>query len=155
MAYAHRNLIVHRDLKPSNILVTPAGQVKLLDFGIAKLLDSQPAALHTLTQAPLTPSSAAPEQLLGQPATTATDTFALGVLMFELLTGTHPWVSSGAPIAQAVRAVLNQPAPLASVAATGNDRSPVPAQALRGDLDAIMSKALRKEPGSDTSRPML
>jgi len=147
MAYAHSNLIVHRDLKPSNILVTASGQVKVLDFGIAKLLDGPSAPMHTLTQAPLTPSSAAPEQLLGKPVTTASDTFALGVLLFELLTGTLPWVSSGAPIAQAVRAVLNQPAPLASVAAAGNDRSPVSAQALRGDLDAIISKALRAEPG--------
>lgn len=147
MAYAHSHLIVHRDLKPSNILVTPGGQVKVLDFGVAKLLDSQPASLHTLTQAPLTPSSAAPEQLLGKPPTTATDTFALGVLLFELLTGSHPWVSSGAPIAQAVRAILNQPAPAASVTAARNDRAPVAAQALRGDLDAIIAKALREEPG--------
>ncbi|MGH8253150.1 MAG: protein kinase domain-containing protein [Steroidobacteraceae bacterium] len=146
MAYAHSNLIVHRDLKPSNILVTAGGQVKVLDFGIAKLLDGQSAELNTLTQAPLTPSSAAPEQLLGKPVTTATDTFALGGLLFELLTGRLPWISSGAPIAQAVRAVLEKPAPLASVAAAGNDKSPVYAQALRGDLDAIISKALRAEP---------
>ena len=140
VAYAHSILIVHRDLKASNILVTADGHVKLLDFGVAKLLDSTADA--AVTQAPLTPAAAAPEQLLGQPITTATDTYALGVLLFELLTGAHPWVNSGSPIAQALRAVVNKPAPMASsVAAT-----PAAARALRGDLDAIIAKALRDEP---------
>jgi len=140
VAYAHSSLIVHRDLKASNILVTADGQVKLLDFGIAKLLDS--GSDPALTQAPLTPAFAAPEQLLGQPITTATDTYALGVLLFELLTGAHPWIRSGSAIAQAMRAVVNKPAPLASSAAA----TPVSARALRGDLDAIVAKALREEP---------
>lgn len=148
MAYAHSSLIVHRDLKASNILVTRAGQVKVLDFGIAKLLDTQPGTSDPPTLAPLTPSCAAPEQLLGRPITTATDTYALGVLLFELLTGTHPWVSTGAPIAQAVRAMLHRPAPLASLTATNHAESPVSARTLRGDLDAIIAKSLREEPGS-------
>jgi len=146
IAYAHASLIVHRDLKASNILVTADGHVKLLDFGIAKLLDSGPDGDLTqasLTRAPLTPASAAPEQLLGQPVTTATDTYALGVLLFELLTGAHPWVKCGSPIAQAVRAVVNKEVPLASTVA----ETPAAARALRGDLDAIISKSLRHEPG--------
>jgi eukaryotic-like serine/threonine-protein kinase len=141
VAYAHSSLIVHRDLKASNILVTADRHVKLLDFGIAKLLGSGTDA--NLTQAPLTPACAAPEQLLGQPVTTATDTYALGVLLFELLTGAHPWVKSGSPIAQAVRAVVNKQAPLASTVA----ETPAGARALRGDLDAIIAKSLRDEAG--------
>src|ERR1700733_11422957 len=94
VAYAHRNLIVHRDLKPSNILVTPNGAVKLLDFGIAKLLDAQRARVTQAAATPMTPICAAPEQLTGAAVTTATDVYALGLLLFELLSGTHPWMGS-------------------------------------------------------------
>jgi hypothetical protein len=146
VAYAHRNLIVHRDLKASNILVTAGGAVKLLDFGIAKLLDPQLARVTQAAVAPMTPICAAPEQLTGSPITTATDVYALGLLLFELLTGTHPWITSGTPMLQALRTALNRTAPLASQAAEANADAPVAARLVRGDLDAIIAKALRTEP---------
>jgi eukaryotic-like serine/threonine-protein kinase len=144
VAYAHRNLVVHRDLKPQNILVDSDGRVRLLDFGIAKLLGQVPAA--ELTRAPMTPDYAAPEQLTGETVTTATDVFALGVLLFELLTGDRPWHNEGLPVASAVKRLLNEPAPLPSRAADKLADAPNPARRLRGDLDAIVSKCLRKEP---------
>jgi non-specific serine/threonine protein kinase/serine/threonine-protein kinase len=146
VAYAHRSLIVHRDLKPSNILVTADGTVKLLDFGIAKLLDPELARVTQVAVAPMTPICAAPEQLTGGPITTATDVYALGLLLFELLAGSHPWMTSGTPMAQALRTVLQRSAPLASRTAEANTHAPVPARLLRGDLDAIIAKALRTEP---------
>jgi non-specific serine/threonine protein kinase/serine/threonine-protein kinase len=145
VAYAHRNLVVHRDLKPANILVTAEGQVKLLDFGVAKLIAPDDHGL-TRTAAPLTPSSAAPEQLLGGPVTTATDVYTLGLLLFELLTGNRPWSPAGAPIAHAMRVVLERPAPPPSATAASLPDPPLPARMLRGDWDAIVAKALRKEP---------
>src|SRR5580704_4599512 len=147
VAYAHRNLIVHRDLKPSNILVTPGGAVKLLDFGIAKLLDAQRARVTQAASTPLTPICAAPEQLTGGAVTTATDVYALGLLLFELLCGTHPWMGSDTPVLQAMRTVLQRPAPSLSKTAEARPNPPVPVRLLRGDLDAIVAKALRKEPG--------
>jgi eukaryotic-like serine/threonine-protein kinase len=146
VAYAHRNLIVHRDLKPSNILVTAGGTVKLLDFGIAKLIDPQLARVTQVRVAPMTPICAAPEQLTGGPITTATDVYALGLLLFELLVGSHPWMTSGTPMLQALRTVLQRSAPIASRTSEANPDAPVAARLLSGDLDAIIAKALRTEP---------
>jgi len=146
VAYAHRNLVVHRDLKPANILVTAQGQVKLLDFGVAKLIADADRNLTRVLGVPLTPASAAPEQLLGQSVTTATDVYALGLLLFELLTGERPWSPAGEPIAHAMRVVLERPAPAPSAMAASLASPPVPKRLLRGDWDAIVAKALRKEP---------
>ncbi|MEO8459053.1 MAG: protein kinase [Dokdonella sp.] len=147
VAFAHRNLVVHRDLKPDNILVDASGAVKLLDFGIAKLIDAATLPRdddHTV--APFTPDYAAPEQISGEAVTTATDVYALGVLLFELLTGERPLRTRGLPSNQAMSLLLDRTAPAPSKLASGNRDSPLPARLLRGDLDAIVAKCLRKEP---------
>ena len=143
---AHRNLIVHRDLKPSNILVDAAGRVKLLDFGIAKLLtdtDGLEADPTRMEERVLTPAYAAPEQILGQPVTTATDVYALGVVLYELLAGRLPHrrdTGSAAGLAEEVeRETLVRPS---RVAAARGD-----ARLLVGDLDTIALKALARDPG--------
>lgn len=144
LGYAHRRLIVHRDIKPSNILVTSEGQVKLLDFGIAKLLgDASDRADLTQPAARLaTPDYAAPEQLTGDAVTVSTDLFAVGAVLFELVTGARPF-SSG-------RRSTDQEAPLASTradaVACGNPLGARLASTLRGDLDAILARALAPDP---------
>lgn len=151
--FAHANLVVHRDLKPGNILVTEEGDVRLLDFGIAKLLDAADAGSSTTGDLLLlTPEHAAPEQFLGAGVTTATDVYALGVLLYELLTGSRPF--QHVPPLELHRAVCEQdPAPPSRGPAhperrrTRPGRPPVPAARLAGDLDCIVLKALRKDPG--------
>ncbi len=134
---AHRNLVVHRDLKPSNILVTPDGVVKLLDFGLAKLLDPLPRladAPSTMTgQRWMTPEYAAPEQVLSQPITTSTDVYQLGAVLYRLLVGRPPFGDRGANVHRLETAILE------------HDVEPL-GDSLGGDLDAIVRKALAKEP---------
>lgn len=142
VAYAHARLIVHRDLKPSNVLVTTAGAVKLLDFGIARLLEGERADTTALTQANgrvLTPDYASPEQIRGEPLGTASDVYSLGVLAYELLAGTRPYRLGRGNAAELDAAVAR-----ASIAsASSRAASTTDSRALRGDLDAIVSQALR------------
>lgn len=144
VAYAHRNLVVHRDLKPSNVLVTPEGQVKLLDFGVAHALESPGQTL--MTQIVFTPDYAAPEQFEGRNPTTATDVYALGAILFELLVGRPPWQLANSAFAGAMRVMRDQP-PLPSRAAAERDEPPIAPERLRGDLDVIVQKAMRYEAG--------
>lgn len=145
VAYAHRNFVVHRDLKPRNILVTNDARVKLLDFGVAKLLDVVAGPASEKTTAPLTPDYAAPEQLTGHAITTATDVYALGVVLFELLSSRRPFQNTAMPVAHAVQSVLHEVPPAPSRAARILENARIPARLLEGDLDAIVSKCLRKE----------
>jgi serine/threonine-protein kinase len=149
VAYAHQHLVVHRDLKPSNILVTAAGQVKLLDFGIAKLLAGPERVDLTRTGFQvMTPEYAAPEQVRGTPISSATDVYALGVLLFQLLVGSRPYSLLGCSPAEVERIVCEAAPPRPS------SRAPAPqARRLRGDLDLIVLTALQKEAGRRYQSP--
>ena len=154
--YAHRNLVIHRDLKPSNILVTQAGEVCLLDFGIAKLMSDGEARETELTQISgraLTPDYASPEQVAGAPITTASDVYSLGVVLYELLCGSRPYrlrrdsrgaLEDAILTAEAVRPSQSAISP--DIARARSTTTRKLSQMLAGDLDTIALKALKKEP---------
>jgi eukaryotic-like serine/threonine-protein kinase len=143
--HAHGRLVVHRDLKPSNMLVTADGQLKLLDFGVAKLLaETEDAGLTETGVRLLTPQYAAPEQVRGAPVTTATDVYALGVVLYELLAGQRPFAAEEKQgTTELLRAVCEmEPRPPSLLLAD----QPRLARRLRGDLDTVVLKAVDKEP---------
>ena len=157
--YAHRNLVVHRDIKPNNILVTPDGEPKLLDFGIAKLLDLESVDFTVAVTRPearlLTPEYASPEQVRGDSVTTATDVYGLGVLLYLMLCGSAPFQITSYRQADVERAICDTPAPRPSaqalrasadaVAARRHGSAATLARVLAGDLDNIVLLAMHKE----------
>jgi serine/threonine-protein kinase len=151
--YAHQRLIIHRDIKPANILITKEGEPKLLDFGIAKLIDPKAPATgeHTMTfAAVMTPEYASPEQVRSEPMTTASDVYSLGVILYELLTGQRPYRIKNRRPAEMARAITEQEPvrPSTAIARSNGDSTrqiPNP-KLLRGDLDNIVLKSMRKEP---------
>ncbi len=141
--FAHQNLVVHRDLKPGNILIGSDGVPKLLDFGVSKLLD---APALTDSRAPMTFAYAAPEQIKGEAISTATDVYALGVILYEVLTGERPHKPKGDGSLSLLQAITDTDATAPSRTLQARSDSPIRSQQLRGDLDTIVLKALSRDP---------
>ena len=139
--FAHTRLVVHRDLKPQNILITSDGTPRLLDFGIATLLDDDGTSSTRTNVFALTPQYASPEQARGERVTTTSDVYSLGMVLYEMLTGARPYDLSGKAVADAFRTVAEQEPPRPSDVA-----APAAAASLRGDLDTMVMTALQKEP---------
>jgi serine/threonine protein kinase/tetratricopeptide (TPR) repeat protein len=144
VSYAHGRLVVHLDLKPNNVLVDRDGRVRLLDFGIARIVDDGHDT--SLTKTLLTPDYAAPEQLENKPVTVATDVYSLGAVLFKLLAGSGPWQSENAAVSSTVLRILRGDPPSPSSVVAPDQRMLVPARAIAGDLDAIVLKAMRRTP---------
>ncbi|MBQ0943238.1 serine/threonine protein kinase [Ideonella sp. 4Y16] len=151
VAFAHRQLLVHRDLKPSNVLVTEDGQVKLLDFGIAKALDPAEGEHTGAGPRPYTPNYASPEQVRGEPVGTLTDIYSLGVLLYVMLTGLRPYGRNATTPQEAARSVLEEEPTRPSALSPGLVSDPqwmATRKRLKGDLDNILLKALDKAPAA-------
>lgn len=148
VAFAHRNLIVHRDLKPTNILVRADGTPKLLDFGISKILDAESGDSSTTLLGAMTPEYASPEQINGQTVTTGSDVYSLGIVLYKMLTGAHPFKRGRQTNSELFKAITDdEPTAPSAISNSDDPRSKIQnPKSLAGDLDNIILKSIRKNP---------